>query len=257
MAVKATAVNNDQWKRFLQAPSEATPRIIGRSYGPVGTGKTHFWLTSPGPIVVLSFDRGLEGVVEQFSEVKPIYLKEYDWAPTAIGDGFTQDDASLMRDEFELDFAHACTVARTVIVDKESDAWEVFRYAEFGAPKADVPRDFEALNKRYKRVFSLPKKLTINFGVVQAVKDDWTGATKKSGTQSAWGFREMDALVHVDIAHYRDANADGAKRFGITLGKVRGPAALTLPDTTWTGLDMPTLGQMMFPSTEAEDWGVE
>lgn len=43
-----------------------------------------------------------------------------------------------MREDFEKDFAHACTVARTVIVDKESDAWEVFRYAEFGAPKADA-----------------------------------------------------------------------------------------------------------------------
>lgn len=254
MAVKQSAVNNSDWARYLKASPDYVPRIFGRSAGDVGSGKTHFWLTAPGPIVILSFDKGLEGVIEPFAEQKPIYLKEYEWAPAKIGDNFTQADAQIMRDDFEKDWAHACTVARTVILDTESFLWELYRYAEFGAPKADVPRDFEGVNKRYKWPMALPKKYPINCGLIQSVKDDWSGATKKTGTQSSWGYRDLDKIVAVELNHYRDDSQEGAKRYGIQIGKCRGPAALTLPGQRFQGITMPMLGETMFPETEEDDW---
>lgn len=92
--------------RFALAPSVAVPRIIAASVGDIGSGKTYFWLTAPAPIVVLSFDRGTEGVVEEFRSEhnKEIRIKHYDWEPTEESDQtFTKEQAVTLRDEFIAD----------------------------------------------------------------------------------------------------------------------------------------------------------
>src|SRR5712671_5033437 len=193
---------------FQPAPTVSVPRLIGRSVGDVGTGKTHFWLTGPGPIAVQSFDQGTEGVVEQFAEKKKIVLKHYEWSPT--DDSFSQADAVTLRDEFITDFTKLILQARTVVWDTESMVWELFRYAEFGGP-SENPKNHAALNQRYKRVVSMPKSLTINFGCTQSLKDEWVTKIKAngkegagpSGGQKAWGFTELPAIVHINLSHTR------------------------------------------------------
>src|SRR5438128_15529 len=129
--------------RYSPAVDEVKHRLIGLSVGEVGSRKTSFWLEGPGPIVVFSLDQGLEGVVNRELKNNPgkeIYYKEYAWMPT---EETSQDDAIALRDELTEDYEHAIQNARTVIIDKETDVWELFRYAEFGAPN-DAPRNYPA-----------------------------------------------------------------------------------------------------------------
>ena len=244
----------NQFSRFVRANGEVKQRIIGASFGDPGTGKTSFWLSAPGPIVVQSLDKGLEGVVEKFQVDKEIYLAEYNWSPT---EELSQDDAIGLRDKFIEDFEHAIQHARTVVWDKETDVWELFRYAEFGAP-SDSPRNYPALNQRYRRYVNMPKDLDINFGMIQGMKSRWiskpdpkTGALKgfDTGERVRQGFSDIDGLVHLNLYHRREPG-----RFIIEVGKARGPGGQDVQDQTFESLTFPEFAQLVFPESEESDW---
>jgi hypothetical protein len=246
-------VTSNQWQRYARVgATAATPRIVGLSLQKeTKSGTSHFWLTAPGPIVVFSLTPGdLEGVVEQFSEKKPIYLKEREWAPAEDG-SFSQEDAVTLRDEIIADFFHACTIARTVVLDKESHMWDLFRYAEFGSPKGDVPRDFDKVNCLYKKFIMRPKSCAINFGMVQLMKEEWGSATKKTGGLKAWGFGECSRIAHTILEHERSGDPG---HFNTVVRGTRGPGMRQVTDQLYQDLDVPTLGQLLFPDTDEPDW---
>lgn len=229
-------------------------RIIGLSMGEVGGGKTHFWLQAPAPIVIFSLDQGLEGVVEQFVEQgKEIRVREYEWMPT---EETSQEEAVELRDKFTAEYELAIQHARTVILDKETHVWELFRYAEFGAPN-DAPRNYPALNQRYRRLINLAKATDVNLGLIQSMKDEWTTKTKadggqkgfKTGDRVAQGFSELDGLVHVVLTHRREQG-----KFFIDISKSRGPGGQDVWDQTFEGYSFSDLAQLIFPSTNEADW---
>lgn len=235
-------------------------RIIWRSEGEVGSGKTHFALGAPGPIVMQSLDQGLEGVaIEEYAK-KEIYPIEYDWSPT---DELEQGAAIEIRDQFIKDFMYACKHARTVLWDKENQAWEMFRYAEFGAPN-DAPRNYPQLNQRYVKLINHPKSLEINFGLIQGMKDEWKTVAKKdggtkgaaTGNRIAAGFGDLEGLVHVNLYHRRENG-----NFYVKVGKARGPGAHAIQDQEFgpmdkhsKGLSFAEFAELAFPETEASDW---
>lgn len=239
-------------------------RLIWRSQGEWGTGKTHFALGAPGPIVMQSFDQGLEGVaIEEYGK-KDIYPIEYDWAPDAE---LEQDAAIELRDQFIKDFAYACKHARTILWDKETQVWELFRYAQFGAPN-DAPRNYPALNQRYIKHINFPKSLDINFGLIQSMKDEWkTIKAKKAsgevvekgastGNRIPSGFGELEGLVHVNLYHRRENG-----KFYIKVGKARGPGAHAIQDQEFgpmsddaIGMSFAEFAELAFPETTEEDW---
>lgn len=239
---------------FVKAEEEAKLRLIASSSGEYGTGKTTFWLGAPGPIYILSFDKGLEGVVEPFQKEKDIYVAEYDWTPT---DDLEQEHAIDLRDKVIADFEYACHNGRTVVLDKETDMWELFRYAEFGAPN-DSPLDYPKLNQRYRKFINTPKALDINFGVIQGMKEKWvkrvnpkTGALGAvgSGDRIPAGFSEIEGLVHVNLYHYRE---NGVMFF--RTGKARGPGSRDVQDNTYENVTFKEFAQLVFPESEESDW---
>ena len=246
----------DLFARFVKADQAVKQRVIWAGYGMPGSGKTHFALTAPAPIVVFSLDRGLEGVVEPFQKKKDIYVAEYDWSPT---EDLDQQEAIDLRDKFTEDFEDAVQKARTVVWDKETDVWELFRYAEFGAPN-DAPRNYPALNQRYRRLINMAKAGDINFGCLQGMKAEWASKVNpKSGKSGASatgafiraGFGELEGLVHVDLMHRYDKED---KSYIIEVGKSRGPGGFDVQGETLAGIDFPTLAQMVFPESSEEDW---
>lgn len=251
-------VGDSQWNGYKRAVSGAVPRLIGDSTGDFGTGRTWFWLTAPGPIGVISLDRGLEGVIEPFAELKPIYCKEYDFYQGGVEEAFSQSDAIALRDQIIKDFYHLCEHARSVVLDKESTFWKICRYAEFGFAGKDIPKNFDKLNARYEKVMNHPKALTINFGCITDVKEKWVSQNSKSeGETEVAGYNNIHGIVNTCLHHERL----GAGKFQVTVGKTRGPAAVDVQDQTFSaningdgGFDIPTLGQMLYPDSDLSDW---
>lgn len=239
---------------FPLAPSVAIPRILASGWGDVGTGKTRFAATGPAPVIFLGFDDGTEGVVEEFREAgKEIRVLSYDWSPTNEED-FTQAQAVDIRNAFITDYKRAVETLQalgrgTIVMDKETDVWNLFRYAEFGSPKADVPRDFDKVNGLMRKYISLPKKTTINFMALQSAKDEWKSMSQKSGAIKRAGFSETPGLLHVDLFFEREKG-----KFYTTVGKVRGKYSAGITDQRFENLDFPTLGMMLFPDADESVW---
>ena len=250
-------VQND-FARFTLANQPAKPRIVAGSCGEVGTRKTSFWLGAPGPIVIFSFDRGLEGVVEPYQTEKEIYVKEYDWA-TAPGKEADQGAAQDIVDQFTEDFEHAITVARTVVIDKESDLWSVAKYARFGPPEKGRPDDWDGLKAQIRRLLNMPKALDLNFGVIQAMRNEWVqgpvnpnsgkAGIKQTGVRIPAGMEEVEAIMHINIEHLHQ---DG--EFLMKIGKARGPGGRDIQYQTIPAVDFVTFAQLVFPDSNEGDW---
>jgi len=163
--------------RFELASAEEKPRLVGLSIGDVGARKTSFWLGGPGPVVVQTLDQGLEGVVGRYVRAgKEVRVANYDLGYTT--DEYTQELAVEARDKFEADFDVAVKNCRTLIWDRESDMYDLFVYAEFGAKEradqfsAAPPRDWDKLKGRIRRMIAIAKAHDVNFGIIQGLRDE-------------------------------------------------------------------------------------
>lgn len=250
--------------RFPKASSSVKNRIIAASMGEPGSGKTTFWLGAPGPIFIQSFDKGLEGVVEEFTKVKDVRVKEYNWSPAPGAElaqpELEQQAAIDLRDEFTDDFEYAIQHFRTVVWDTETAVWSLFKYAEFGVAEKGKPQDWDSLKNRCRRLINMPKALDINFGLIQSMRNEWTPSVNKrtgaqgitqSGERIRAGMDDVEALVHINIHHVRENG-----QFLMHVGKARGPNSRDVQDQTFTNITFADLGQLSFPESVASDWGV-
>jgi hypothetical protein len=246
---------------FAPVATKIRHRTIGRSYGEVGTGKTRFWLLAPKPLYIQSLDKGLEGTIDQLIReglirADDVHVADYDWHPGS--DDFSQSYAVNLRDRLIADHNFALeNEARTIVWDKESDIWELFRYAEFGSPN-DTPKDYQKLNQRYMAIINKVKGYDASLGLIQSMKDKWglTGEVNqrtgkksfgKTGEREAWGFDRLEEQVFVNICHRRE---DG--EFFLDIGKCRQNTALqdqTLPATTFADF-----GMMLIEGSNESDW---
>ena len=246
--------------RFERASPDIKPRIVASSYGEVGTGKTHFWLGAPAPIVVQTLDQGLEGVVEQYAKEKDIYLANYDLGAT-IGASFTHAAAVEARDKFIEDFETAIQSARTIVWDRETDVFDLFYFAEFGTDDAfgaAGAKDWDKLKGKLRRMIAMAKASDINFGLIQGMRNEWVAKANKntgakaaaqSGNRIRKGMDDIEALVHIDLLHTRQNG-----EFSIEVKKSRGPGGTDVQDQTFEGLSFTDFALLVFPDTSEKDW---
>ncbi len=227
-------------------------RTIGRSFGEAGSGKTQFWLTGSKPVYVLSLDiGGLEGTLDQLIaegvvNKGEVELVEYQWLPDTDGE-YKQELAIELRDRITADFDYALDNARTIVFDRESDLWQVFRYAEFGSPKGNIPRDFDALNTRYGGLINKAKSYDVSLGLIQATKAVWASATQKTTKTEVWGFDRLPEMAYVNIEHKVE---DG--EYQMIVGKCRQNRSLQWQ--TMPAMDFATFGTLLVPGSEESDW---
>lgn len=264
-----------RFSRFTRATDDVKPRIIANSAGEPGSGKSTFWLGAPGPIVFLTFDGGLEGIVEEYVREHPdkeIYVATYDQGliPTATDEddappSYTQDMAIELRDKVVKDYNAAIRDgAKTVVIDKESDFWTECSYAEFGDPKTGNPKDWGALKDVERKMVATARASDINLGMIQSMKNEWvTQVNKKTGTKGITqsgvripsGHDEVDYLMFHNLMHTRieRKTPDGLIEvsFGIRVGKSH---SREVQGQSYENLTFAEMGQLMFPTTSEEDW---
>lgn len=241
---------------FTAASTRVPYRLIWRSYGLEKTGKSQLGLTGPAPIAILSFDIGLEGVVEKFAREKNVRVAEFALDKV---ESFSQNDAIDLRDRFIAAYKEALTWARTVQIDTDTENWELFRYAEFGKA-SNAPKDYVRLNAFYRDLLQQAYDKGVNLQLIQKVKERWISvestdregrATLKpqnTGELEATGFRDAGYLVQANFEHTWDAEHG----FGIHVLNCRqnmGVAGQTFYNTSF-----PELAQQIFTNSEEEDW---
>lgn len=259
---------------FARATSEmyTKHRLFGELDGEPGSRKSSFALEGPAPIFIFGLDKGLEGVVnrvidehaERTGEPKEIHVWERSWFPTQDQD--LQAEAIQLRDEFAEAWEVAINNGRTVIIDKENDLWALYRYAEFGPPANGEQRDYGALNQRYRRIVNLGKDSDCNVLFIRGMEDVWGTVTKSGGQKGRGptgkrqpaGFGELSGLVHVVLTF----EGTGPNDWQFTVGKVRGPATLTLagatlaksPNDPEMPMTLPEFASLVFPDSDDSEW---
>lgn len=259
------ASKQKDWGRFELLTPEADARtIIATSQGLPGGGKSHFWLTAPGPIAWFLFDPGgLKGLRnnELFAGTE-VHVRDY-CGDINIGKLPKEDRMARsieVVDQFQEDWDVAIRNARTLVVDKESMLWEVVRYA-YDEVDSPTPKNFHELNLLYRGWVQDAEVHGRNLGLLRDMHDTWgkigvsrdgrpqqgfTGKYKPDGQKYAVG------LVQVNLEHRW--NADASEFEVQILEKCRLGSAATLIGKTFPQLDFPTLGTILYPNSEMEDW---
>ncbi len=199
---------------FDDTIQERKRRLIISSSGREKTGKSHFGLSGPPPIVYLNVDIGTEGVVEKFQEVgKQVLL--YDLRVPREGQ---QAMWVAMWNDFKMRVRKVYDLKEgTVIWDTASELYELARLSHFGRLTEVKPSDYTVVNNEWKDVLRLAYDSPVNTVFLHKMKAIWKVLPTSGGRSSLTktnefelsGFADMDYLAQVSLVHSRENTEEG------------------------------------------------
>jgi len=213
----ADAVVIEQLKKmgFSDEIIETPKRIVVSMTGKAKTGKTHFSLTGPEPVIYFNVDIGTEGVVEKFQKLgKQILI--YD--VRVPREGVSKDVWSQMWSDFKLRARKAYSIrSGTVVWDTASEVYELARLSHFGKLTEVKPSDYAVVNNEWREVLRIAYDSPVNTIFVHKVKAVWRMVASSSGRSSLTktddfelsGFSEMDYLVQLNLIMNRIDTENG------------------------------------------------
>tara|TARA_Y100000310_G_scaffold120427_2_gene119204 strand:+ start:6896 stop:7708 length:813 start_codon:yes stop_codon:yes gene_type:complete len=199
---------------FNDTVQERKRRLIVSSGGREKTGKSHFGLSGPSPIVYLNVDIGTEGVVEKFQEQgKQVLLFD-----VRVPRESKQDIWTNMWSDFKVKVRKVYDLKEgTVVWDTASELYELARLAHFGRLTDVKPSDYAVVNNEWKDVLRIAYDSPVNTVFLQKMKAIWRVVPTSGGRSSLTktndfetsGFADMDYLTQVNLIHYREDTEAG------------------------------------------------
>jgi hypothetical protein len=248
-------MSNVDWTKagFSTPGTELTPRLIMSLCGLEKTGKTHLALSAPGPISYLSLDFGDEGVIEKFVPNKKIYKAEFK-IPAARGKGKDRegmkDQAEEIWEDFKEKYLFSLLNARTVIVDTETEAWELIRLARFGKVDQVKPIHYGPVNREYKEtMIKAAYEANANVILLQRLKKEWLN-DKATGNYEQAGNSGIPFDVQVNARTYIDT--DG--RFALYIDNCRQNALLRGTSLSQEECEFWILANRVMPTVSPAVW---
>lgn len=255
------AINGNQFEQagFTRSNSEVRRRLIMAIDGATKSGKSHFALTAPEPICVINHDFGLEGVVEKFQSDKDIYVLDVPFNVEEFRNMDPKRAAQAADDILKKIKAATQKVlgqARTVIVDKATETWELVRLSHFGKLDQVKPHHYVFPNREYREfIRQFYDQAVTSLILLHDIKDEYI-ENERTGVKERAGFKETGGLVQCNAFCYRDATPGQTVPdcFHMEIMDCRQDASLAGVDISGADLNFPALAAMIFPSTKEEDW---
>jgi hypothetical protein len=175
-----------------QAPTELTRHCVLMSvYGDTGTGRTSFALSAPGPIAYIQCAEKYEGIVQPFARDKDIRMVDFsvDLSGTESGSKSAAARADVAWRLLRSAWYDAINGgwARTVVLDTDTDAWELIRLSFFGDLKpagGRIETNWGPVNAEWKALFKSAKHTDeVNVIVIAQTKDEYALAKKTGGAK--------------------------------------------------------------------------
>lgn len=266
------------------SPAEVrkTRRLLIGSDGPPDTGKTEFALSAPGPGLAICLDRGFDPI---FDNPNPPETRQPGWAFKVVQVPKPTQLAASGYIEYWKDFYNNSYLpalsnpdCRSILIDGDSDSWELQRLAEFGKltkiPSILYDNVNAARRAMYARAFDSGKIIIATNKVskhyVQKFKLDGTPELNNSGNEvRAWdgtyerkGFADQDYLWNIQLSHkFKPAGINSITKratpaqWGILITKCK--ANRELEGTELWGADacFQVLVQLVYPNVSLKDWG--
>lgn len=242
---------------FTEAADEVKHRLIIASEGPERRGKTHFAFTMPGPLAILPFDTGtLEGLVHKFRQKKQILVPKEDLSFEPGGGSKAEYEKIWKRVEVAYDKCLNTKGLRSMLIDTGSQIWELLRLARFGKLTQVMPHHYGPVNEEFRGFIRRAYDANINLTITHKVKKQYVGAKDKeswNGKYERSGNGDIGFLSQVQLLHGRDME-EPDKPFWIKVLDCRQNADMAGETLSGDMCDFPTLGSMVFPESDPEEW---
>lgn len=249
-------------------------RLMIGSDGMSNSGKTEFALSAPGPTLVICLDRGYEAMLDNPNP--PASRQEGSYAFKVIQAPLSTQALQDTYKEYWKDFyaeyrkALANTDARTVIIDGDSDSWELQRLAEFGklagAGKGLAYTGVNAARRAmYARAWDSGKiviatnKIGKDFQPIYKPDGtmvlDQNGKPEREWDGKSWerqGFPDQSYLWHMQIRHLFNPDK---MQWGIRLMRVKANPLLEGEELWGDDCNFETLVSNVYPQVPLTEWG--
>ena len=184
---------------------ERPRRLVASVDGMPKTGKTHFALTAPEPIFFINIDIGTEGVVDKFqAEGKRIYLYDVRVPRTASKEIWVP-----MWENLKKIFEKVYQVgAGSVVVDTDTEAYELARLAKFGKLVQVLPQHYAEVNNEYREVLRLAYDSAMNSIFIHKMKPKYINNARTNEYEPS-GMSDMEYNVQTNITMYREDTDEG------------------------------------------------
>lgn len=284
--------------RVVTKTGKKLRRLMIGTDGPADSGKTEFAISAPGPGILLALDRGFDGVLDNptppasrrndygFKVVKvPLASQMTQGKGEATkGGNFNEDKFDGYLDywrSFYKDFKAACDNpdCRTVIIDGDSDSWELQKLAEFGKLTQIPPILYTNVNAArramYARAYDTGKIIIATNKIKDEyvddvddkgnVKLDDKGNKKriKSGEMERQGFPDQNYLFMIQLRHMYKAPWVTPKgkeipgQFGIRIMKCKSNQELVGSELWGDDCNFRGLVEHVFPNVDLTEWGFD
>lgn len=250
------------WQRagYTRANSTTKKRMIIAVDGVEKGGKTHFALTAPEPIGVISVDIGLDGVVQKFQADKEIWVAEHKIDMQSIKTlkmNEAAEEAEKALDRLLKSYKEVLGQAKAIVWDTATEIWELVRMAEFGKLDHVKPHHYAKPNARYRDLIRMAydQEFT-NLLLLHKMKDEYVNDNRTGRKQRA-GFSDTGFMVQVNALAWRDRSKDAPPVpdcFHLTIQDCRQNAELSGVDISGADLHFATLATLVFPDTNLEEW---
>lgn len=176
-------------------------------------GKTTFGLSAPKPLLYLNFDRKIEQVVldEMHITEEDIYIRE-----VRVDGDAAQDQHKKQWEEVRELFRWGLEEAegiRSIVVDTESEMWELIRMAYFGKLTQVMPYQYTEVNAVYKTLLDKADRCDKNLVLLRKMKKQYKN-DKWNGRYEPAGFGKAKDIVQVNAEMYMmEGDEEGEEEF--------------------------------------------
>lgn len=203
---------------FLDPVQTTVPRVSVCTTAGEKLGKTHWALTAPGPIAVISTDTGTREIVERFIREwgKKIKLCQLT-AATALVEAKRGDAgmAEWLRVEEAIYAVVEDKSIRTLVVDTATEVWELCRLAYFGKLAQVKPHHYAAPNNRFRVLlkYCYDTRLDLNAVWIHKHKKEYKASGKNedsnwTGKYERSGMADVPFLTDVVAEHFKRVERD-------------------------------------------------
>lgn len=200
---------------WQSAPTTLSRRCVFQSiYGDTGTGRTTLALTAPGPIALIHAAEKLEGVVQPFSKEKEIKLLDFsvDLSSSNGQDQIAKEATETWR-RLRTAWYDAFSWAKTIVLDTDTEAWELIRLAAFGAlqpTKGRIDSNYGPVNAEWRSLFKhFRHQDSCSIIAIGQTKDEYKeakrgGMGERTGRTIRAGQKEVSYMADVVVRTSRD-----------------------------------------------------
>lgn len=258
-------------------------RVLIGTDGLTDSGKSEFALSMPGPGIGLCLDRGINGVMDN---QMPPATRQPNWAckiikvpkpgQVAAGEG-NNPYLDYWRAYYkDLKKATDNVDCRSLLIDGDSDSWELQRMAVLGkivkvppllytqvnsdrraiyARLFDCGKNVIATNKLKKHYVPLIKKGKVELGSDGKPIREW------DGTYERQGFEDQEYLWEIQLRHLkggRDENENDDRHpgeFGVRIMKCKPNMSLEGFELWGEECNFSTLVEVVYPHIKRSEWG--